>query len=449
MTRDVDDTQGNILRGYTHLPHVAYLFFRILEPDAVKGLLARTLPRISTDAHWGDKSLVHLRLNVAFTYQGLEKLGHQGHFDRTEYVDFRDGMAARAREQLADTGVNEPECWESPLRHGADLLFTVYWHGSDTGDAAAAGVGELLRSSGLEQHYVQRADMLAGRREQFGFADGFSQPVVESASGAPWADATGEGVLEPANLLRLRLRSRWRSVRLGEFLLGHRDEDDVVPGGDDPWLRNGTFMIWRKLEQHIGRFERWMQRAAGDDSRQRAWLEAKVVGRWRDGSSLIDAPHRPRCAAGKPGNTFRYGGDPAGVRCPIGAHVRRANPRDALGWGTDRTRRHRIIRRGVPYDDPGDRKGLIFVAFNASIARQFELIQGRWLMDGDAFGLGSDRDLLVGHDDHDAASKLTIDGDRRRPVRFLPAPDQPLITTRGGYYLFVPAIAALREIATV
>ena len=86
------------------------------------------------------------------------------------------------------------------------------------------------------------------------------------------------------------------------------------------------------------------------------------------------------------------------------------------------------------------------MCFNASISRQFELIQGRWLMDGDAFGLGSDRDLLVGHDDPDG--KMTIQGGGRRPAQFLHPPDEPLVTTRGGYYLFVPGLSALRRIAT-
>ncbi len=447
MTRDASDTQGNILRGYTHLPHVGYMFFRIADPDAVRTLLARTLTHVSTDVDWGDKSRVHVRFNVAFTYQGLAKLGRQAHFDAPAYVDFRQGMAARARGQLRDIGANDPDRWEPPLRDGADVLFIVYWHDSNTGQAAAAQLCDQLQSRGLEESYVQRADMLAGQREQFGFADGFSQPILPAGDGTQDPDATGEGVLEPWSLWRLRFRQRWRPVRLGEFLLGHCDEDDVAPGYDDPWLRNGTFMIWRKLEQHVDRFEHYLERAGGDDGQQRAWLGAKIVGRWRDGTSLIEAPYRsPRGAGGKSNNTFRYMRDPAGVQCPIGAHVRRANPRDALGWWTHRTRRHRIIRRGVPYEDPGRGKGLIFVCFNASISRQFELIQGHWLMDGDAFGLGSDRDLLLGHDDPDG--KLTIQGDRRRPVKFLPAPEQPLITTRGGYYLFVPGIAALREIAS-
>ena len=96
-------------------------------------------------------------------------------------------------------------------------------------------------------------------------------------------------------------------------------------------------------------------------------------------------------------NDFRYGGDPRGRACPLGAHIRRANPRDGLPGGAQRTRRHRIIRRGMPYgpDERAGDRGLIFVCFNASIVRQFEVVNG-WLMDGDIFGLGRDPDMLAG-----------------------------------------------------
>jgi deferrochelatase/peroxidase EfeB len=112
--------------------------------------------------------------------------------------------------------------------------------------------------------------------------------------------------------------------------------------------------------------------------------------------------------------------------------------------------RHRMIRRGMPYgpplaegvtEDDGTARGLIFVSFQANIARQFEGVQGPWLADGNIFGLGHDRDYLLG--DASGTGKMTIQG--RRP--FFLAPQQPFVTTRGGEYLFVPGIAALRAIA--
>ena len=57
-------------------------------------------------------------------------------------------------------------------------------------------------------------------------------------------------------------------------------------------------------------------------------------------------------------NNFEYvnadgSGDPKGVRCPVGAHMRRINPRgqpvtgQGLPGGSNNT--HRLIRRGMPY----------------------------------------------------------------------------------------------------
>jgi hypothetical protein len=97
----------------------------------------------------------------------------------------------------------------------------------------------------------------------------------------------------------------------------------------------------------------------------------------------------------------------------------------------------------MPYgDEDGDgERGLIFVCLNASIVRQFELIQRHWLLDGDAFGLGEDKDMLLAPADPEG--KMTVNG---RPPRFL-SPQQQLVTTRGGEYLFVPGLAALRALA--
>jgi len=104
--------------------------------------------------------------------------------------------------------------------------------------------------------------------------------------------------------------------------------------------------------------------------------------------------------------------DQQGSTCPLGAHIRRTNPRDALGLEAGDGRmslRHRIIRRGMPYgpflpfqaglerqvDDKEDR-GLIFICFNASLDRQFETIQRQWCNDGNAFHLANDKDYLLG-----------------------------------------------------
>ena len=88
-----------------------------------------------------------------------------------------------------------------------------------------------------------------------------------------------------------------------------------------------------------------------------------------------------------------------------------------------------MIRRGMPYgpplpegelEDDGTDRGLVFVSFQASIARQFEGVQGPWLKDGNIFGLGHDKDYLLG--DPSGGGKMTIQG--KRPF-FLAPQQQP------------------------
>jgi Dyp-type peroxidase family len=231
-------------------------------------------------------------------------------------------------------------------------------------------------------------------------------------------------------------------VAAGEFVLGYEDEGGVVPEGPTGIGFNGSYMVVRKLEQDVEGFWDFLRGEAEGDAASMDWLAAKIVGRWRDGTPLVRSPEGPDGdgAARDALNDFTYGADPEGFRCPIGAHIRRTNPRDSLDSEWRFTNRHRIIRRGMPYAPEGDggKPGLIFVCFQASIERQFEFVQSQWMGDGNALGLGSDPDFIAGP----SAGKMTIQG---APPRFVPM--QRFVTTRGGGYFFVPGMSALRLIA--
>jgi Dyp-type peroxidase family len=281
-------------------------------------------------------------------------------------------------------------------------------------------------------------------REHFGFADGLSQPAIADPQAGP-TKRPGQGTHK-------RLR-REALVSPGEFILGYRDEEgELAALPENPLRRNGSFMVLRKLEQDVAAFTTYLAGYAEAHGVEEELLAAKLIGRWRDGTPLATSPDSDSSALSaaerfKLSNDFRYGKDADGIACPVGAHVRRAHPRDAMGWQGRLTKRHRIIRRGMPYGarwteatDPADTdRGLMFICFQASIERQFEVIQGRWLNDGDAFGLGGERDLLVANDE---SGRITLQGDPPRFLAGLPS----FVTTRGGGYFFAPGIGALKAL---
>ena len=160
-------------------------------------------------------------------------------------------------------------------------------------------------------------------------------------------------------------KGNFREVPVGEFLLGHRGEGgEVAPMPKPPLLvHNGTFLVMRKLQQEVVRFRQYLKeeaermmkvpgclpdKVAGDVCKVQEYLAAKMMGRWKDGSPVDLYPDAP---AGHQTNAFSYHGDEDGARCPLGAHVRRANPRDSLGFAGNIVNRRRLLRRGITYGE--------------------------------------------------------------------------------------------------
>jgi deferrochelatase/peroxidase EfeB len=160
-------------------------------------------------------------------------------------------------------------------------------------------------------------------------------------------------------------------------------------------------MVYREMDQDVEGFRAYLEEWAPKAGMSPDALAAKIIGRTRDGGAPLargydDEPDLERNRRRL--NDFRYEDDVLGFGCPLGAHVRRANPRDALAGGAERTMRHRIIRRGMPYrrrGKAGTTSGLAFVCFSASISQGFEFIQREWLETGEAFGLAGDPDFLL------------------------------------------------------
>lgn len=236
-------------------------------------------------------------------------------------------------------------------------------------------------------------------------------------------------------------------------MLGYPDESNAEPRLEHPQLMgNGSFLVYRKLEQDVVGFRRWVEEQSAALNLDQELFRAKLMGRWSSGAPLVLAPDKddPELALDPMRNAdFDFADDPKGLVCPVGSHIRRANLREATG--TSASKRHLLMRRGLPYGPqlapgapPDDQhRGMAGVFVNASISRQFEFVQQHWLNDPKRGGLlTNDKDPISG--DSDGSAEFTIP---RKPfskkARGLPR----FTTVRGGGYFFAPGIAGLEFLA--
>ncbi|MFD7233878.1 Dyp-type peroxidase [Streptomyces syringium] len=461
-TLDLDDMQGLITRGYGGLRWASFLMFSITDPAGARAALGQLTPRVTN----GRAEPPETAVNLAFTSDGIRLLGLEapGHEGFPE--EFVSGMSDPNRSRLlGDTGENAPRHWRwggpaTPAVHALALLYARDEAGLGRLEAEVRHVA--LATGGLAE-IVRLGTAELTEREPFGFRDGISQPLVEGlpkATAARTKGAAGDEV-----------------VKAGEFVLGYPNEYGLltdrpllppphdsagllprVPGGSDADLgHNGSYLVFRQLRQDVDAFWNYLDEAtrrpdgSGDPAARDA-LAARMVGRWPGGAPLVHAPLRddPDRATD---NDFGYVvTDRDGLRCPLGAHVRRANPRDSLDPRPGSAasvaigRRHRILRRGRAYADAGPEgeRGLHFLCLNANISRQFEFIQHTWLNNPNFNGLYDSPDPLVAPRSHRRATFT----EQARPLRTRRLDLPQFVSVRGGAYFFLPGLRALRYLCT-
>jgi Dyp-type peroxidase family len=380
---------------------------------------------------------------------------------------------------LGDVGAAAPAqwLWGGPENTRIDALLLVFARDEPQLARSLTRQRELLAEHGVaEVAALDTQDI--GFGEHFGFRDGISQPVLSDG----------------------RSSDRMHEVEAGEFVLGHLnghgqyarsplvpahlDTGDLLPrrpaaspdtsapvprelADAHDFGRNGTYLVFRTLDQDVGGFWRYVDEATrradgATDASARTALAARLVGRWPSGAPLTLSPDadRPELAGE---NRFGYHTDDrSGNRCPLGAHVRRTNPRDSLppkpGTATsvEVSNRHRLIRRGRSFGPPIDpeeslnqdaatspARGLHFVALCADIARQFEFISHTWAMNPHFAGLLDDVDPLLGGHAGVGTSFTIQAAPLRRRLTEIPV----FVTPRGGGYFFLPGRRALDYLA--
>jgi Dyp-type peroxidase family len=448
--------QGNILRPFGGR-HQAFLFLSFSNDRAgARGWLAGAADRVAgttdvpprgPDRFTPGQSL----LNVGLTANGVVLLHPETASRLAAYDAFwRGPLGPRLDDQgratttpalLGDIGRSDPSSWVvGGLGPPVDALLTIA-AGDDESlvqavrreeDAAAAAGLKVLH---LERGKVHRDDH-DRRYDHFGFVDGLSQPGVQG-----FADDAG---LPPPSL-----------IAPGEFILGCPGERRPATAAPRPvpapWMRGGSFQVFRRLAQDARGWWERMESLRGPNETAED-VAARAVGRRLDGKPLADPTAQ---------NDFSFKADPNGQTTPQFAHIRKVNPREDEVF---RDRGRKMLRRGIPFGPPFDRshpddqeRGMVFNSYVASIEDQFEAVQRSWA--GNA-GFPSSYlakygkitaepprwdgfDPVLGPNPAEAAERLPADVVSKIPKLAYGG----FVTTTGAVYAFAPSRPALRQLA--
>lgn len=490
---DRDDIQGLLRSGYGHHTEACFLLLRIKNLAAARTWLLGAPVTSVAMSERSSGPLPETVLQVALSSEGLRALGLADDVIEGFAAEFVSGMGGDANRtrRLGDVGASAPDRWQwgsgQRVPHLLVLLYALPGHL----DAWRQTIERQCMAGFDSLACLQTANSIDS--EPFGFRDGISQPQIDWERQRPARD---KDQLAYSNL-----------SCLGEFVLGYPNEyggytdrplldargdaQATLPRAEDApdqadLGRNGSYLVLRQLQQDVQGFWKFLDSAAGGDPGQRERLAAAMVGRSLQGVPLVGATetHARDAASPRDLNAFSYQSDPQGLRCPLGAHIRRANPRNAdlppgtrgivsqlirrLGFDAEAlqqdlvasARFHRLLRRGRKYgaaslaeslaDSSGAEAGIHFICLGANLARQFEFVQNAWMVGTKFDGLTAEGDPLLG-------TRLPAPNGTRTDGYSMPQPAGPdqyvtglprFVTLLGGAYFFLPGIRALRYLAT-
>lgn len=457
---DRRDMQALVASGFGSLTSSEYVLLHIVSGARARTWLRQVLPFVRMVNEIGDHPDDQLRLApprrrheawaIAFSYRGLQALGIVEDPEAPFPSEFRSGQADQQRRKLLREDPSVRWQWgDVPVDGGlyaVSMLVARLYDNDRTGESsllhaaslAKGGLRVVRRVHGSADSFDRdQATHKRYLREPFGFRDGIGQPKVEGLHRArDGGQAGGRG----ADL-----------VPLGEFVLGHHNaygeiahcpEVKKAPGVADPghpFGRNGTYLAVQQILQDVDSFRAF-------ENRTHVSVVEKMMGRRKEGQPLQAIP------GPAVGDDFRFRvHDPHGLQCPIGSHIRRANPRDSILDPGDPApqaeKLHRLLRRGRPYREPAEggggkaEVGMFFIAIGADISRQFEFVKRVWLGNPRFGNLDGETDPLLSRA---SGRRFTIPG---QPIgtRVDGLPD--LTMTQGGGYFFMPGRTTLEGIA--
>ena len=460
--RDSEIIQGNILAGFNKDQQV-FILLQFADNASGRAYLAELTPRLASTQQvatfnaqfsnarrlrGGDDptSLKAVWVNIGLTHHGITTLAPGLRGDLQNSFAFREGPAQRAQ-QLRDIGLSDPSRWVfgGSNQPEVDAILTVAADEEDDLRIEVDKMRALAAKHNVRVLFEQRGDTLPEERaghEHFGFKDGVSQPGVR-----------GFHPEDPDNPDERQGHPGTKMIAPGEFVIGYVSEVGAQESVE--WMRDGSFQVFRRLSQDVAGW--WAQvtrnglSLPSDDPMTQDLLAAKVVGRWRSGTPLAQAPDRDNRSErdATEDNDFDFADDIDGLKTPVFAHIRKMYPRDNDRF-SDKSRR--IIRRGIPFGlhfDPAlgrghgvdaDR-GLIFNVFMASIENQFEFLQQTWANDEHFPAFESGPDPVIG----ESSAPIKIQREGRPDLRL---DFRRFVHTSGAIYAFAPAISTLRRIAS-
>ena len=463
------DIQSLIVRGYGKLLCAEFLRMRVRDPESGAALARQGLRALLEFITFGEQEPgqeLELAANIAFTAEGLSHLGLDEEIRDSFPAAFLEGMHTRER-ILGDRSRD----WQwGKGDELPDAILLVFGEHDDTTKRAAeileqAAAGWLCTRLPSPRPLFGPGQTGATPvlREHFGFADGIGNPTIR-----------GLGQDRPEN-----------EVAPGEFLLGYPNQygrlpasPSVDPGGgkgvvlpNGDFGRNGSYLVFRQLAQEVYKFWEFLLEQSGGKADEAVALAAKMVGRWPNGAPLARWSAYQPDGDRRKDDDFLYAGDRNGFGCPIGSHIRRTNPRDAVPQldaerSIASTKHRRLLRRGRTYgppvkawpqngepwpdpraiveagDDQVDR-GVHFLCFCANLVDQYEFVQQSWVSSRKFGGLANDADPLLSNPHVPAGAKSSGFTLQREPVNRriegLPA----FVAMKGGAYFFMPGMRAL------
>ena len=462
---DLPDIQGNILHGY-NMPKVRHFVITIGQVSAALSFLdaltsGSGLMSVTSAARWPPGMKPEYALHIGLTAKGLEalKLPATVNFDPGNFGSFLRGAAsATVAQKVLDIGPNDPSNWLTKLnRDNADLAHVLLSLYTFTPEARRefsvklrAMFDPVIPPSGAPGHEVLEWDvdpiiqfdpvtMQKYRLIHFGYTDGISEPIV---------DEVGLPCPRPQEL---------PYVPAWQFVLRQGEMTSYILPNPPELGQNGTFSAFRILEQNVKAFETFLK-ADGRDEAAQEILASKLCGRWRNGNPVVLRPDTPgQRLSDNEMRDFDYGNDTVGQPCPFSAHTRRSYPRGGpLVVVVGDKINHRIMRRADAYGplytgvDDGKERGLAGHFMCANLTDQFEFLMKQWV-NGATFAGGkalSGIDPLLGNVGDvpkiPNQDKFTYwENGKAVTVNGL----SNFVTTRGGLYLFLPSITAIKWMA--